>query len=479
MPVLSARLAPASTPLLLDMGFVRGVLFYLAIGCLLVAPFVRDPLAAAAGGVTPWVVAAILAKPEIPAVVFYYLMTHWIQVVTRLAVSWIDNESLSDSLWGVNLANAYWYSLIGTVVLALGFRVGFARFKTAPSEIAADQPLPWQLSSLFKLYLLAFVVSMVVARIAPLTGGLAQPLFAVAGLRLVALFLLFVCALSSQDGTRWILFAMAVEIGVGFTGIFSDFKQCFIVLALAALAARPVLRPHTIVVTAIGAVMFTTLLLFWTGVKGEYRSTATGYSDSQRVVAPLDERLGWLGERMLAPSEINWASSTDELLRRIAYIDFFAATISASATSSDSRLLLNWGELIDHITRPRLLFPDKAVVDDTAVLDRLVGSTGSEDRAGTSISVGYLAENYSDLGFPMMLVPLFGLGLAKALGIRYLMTWSPGPIVGQAFALAFILSFAQGLGSTLAKIAGPAMVSFVFLALAIKFIWPSCSRLLK
>src|SRR5262249_13681191 len=214
-------------------------------------------------------------------------------------------------------------------------------------------------------------------------------------------------------------------------------------------------------------------------VKADYRSMATGYSDTQQVVTPLGERLGWLGDRALSPSEIDWSLSVDELLRRIAYIDFFAATISASSTASDSRFFRNWGELIDHVTHPRILFPDKAVVDDTAVMERLVRADGTEDRSGTSISVGYFAENYADFGFPMMLVPLFVLGLVTALGVRYLMTRPPGPIVGEAFALAFILSFTFGVSSTLAKIIGPAIVNFAFLALAIKFIWPSCSRWLR
>src|SRR5881394_1713368 len=104
MTVIAAPLLPArSAPTQLDMEFVRRLLFYFAGACIACAPFVRDPLALAAGGALPWLVATILARPEIPGIVFYFVMTHWMQVVARLPVSWSENESLSDSVWGPDL----------------------------------------------------------------------------------------------------------------------------------------------------------------------------------------------------------------------------------------------------------------------------------------------------------------------------------------------------------------------------------------
>src|SRR5690242_18295954 len=103
MTALTARLPIRSTPPALDMEFVRQMLFYFGVACIAVAPLVRDPIALAVGGALPWLVAVILARPEIPSVVFYFLMTHWMQVVARLLISWSDNESLADSIWGPEL----------------------------------------------------------------------------------------------------------------------------------------------------------------------------------------------------------------------------------------------------------------------------------------------------------------------------------------------------------------------------------------
>lgn len=464
----SVRVSP-TTPHL-DMEAVRRVVFYFAVACLVVAPYSRDPLALAAGAAVPWLVATILAKPQIPVVIFYFLLTNWIQVVARLGVSWNDSESLGDGLWGHDLTRAYWYSLASIIVLALGVRVGFAGLPT-PQGDPREQAQTWRLSHVFLLYLLTFVFSVLVNRVAPMTGGLSQALLATASIRLVTLFLLFVTAIQSPNGTKFIAFAMVIEIGIGFTGLFSDFKTGFIVLGIAAVVARPPLRLRMIVVAVASTLVFVALLLFWTGIKSEYRLISSGYSNTQHVSAPLEERMDWLVGKILSPTEQDWSSNADLLLRRIAYIDFFAATMSAEDSSPDSRSFGNWTDLIRHVSRPRLLFPEKGIVDDTDVLERLARIDSGDDRGGTSISVGYLAENYADFRFPMMLLPLLGLGIFAAIGVRYFLTRPAGWLTGEGFALAFVLSFSFGTSVTLIKFVATGIVHFVMLALIVKFVW--------
>lgn len=452
------------------MEVVRRVLFYFAAGCIIVAPYCTDPLALAAGASVPWLVAMILAKPQIPIVVFYFLLTNWIQVVARLGVSWSDSESLSDSLWGPDLTRAYWYALASIVVLALGARVGFAGM-VRPQVDPLEEARNWRPSRAFWLYLVTFAFSVVLNQVAGMTGGLAQPLYAIASIRLVTLFLLFVAAIPSPSGAKLIGLAMVIEIAVGMTGLFSDFKTCFIVLGIAAIVARPPLRPRMIALAAASTVAFVALLLFWTGIKSEYRAISSGFSNTQQITASLGERVGWMLGKALSPTDLDWGSNADLLLRRIAYIDFFAATMSAEDTSPDTRSLGNWTDLINHVSRPRLLFPSKAIIDDTAVFERLARIDAGDDRGGTSISVGYLAENYVDFRFPMMLLPMFGLGIFVALGARYFLNRPAGRLTGEAFALAFVLSFSYGTSVTLVKFVASGIVHFIFLALIAKFAW--------
>lgn len=474
MTALAVRVSPASSPVL-DMEFVRGFLLYFAIACLFAAPFVRDPLAFAAGGVLPWLMAIILARPEIPAVLFYFVMTHWMQVVARLILSWTENESLSDSLWGVNLPKAYWYSLFGMLVLTLGIRVGFAGMVVR--RAAVDDAGKFGLTRVLILYLATLFVSLIVSRVAPAAGGLAQPLHALAGMRLSALFLLFTCALCTSGGGKWIVATMAIEIGIGFTGLFADFKMCFLILAMAALASRPTLRPGTLVTIAGSAVVFLALLLFWTGVKAEYRAMSTGFSNTQRIAVTLDERVDWLVQKALSPGDMDWGDNADQLVRRLAYIDFFASTISALETS-DTRSFGNWSDVFSHILRPRLLFPDKDIVEDSAVVERLAQVEIGDSRT-TSISVGYFSENFADFRFPMMLLPIFVLGVLVALAARYFLTRPIEAVAGQAFALAVVLPISLGTSNTLVKFVAPLILSTIVFAAIAKFAWPTLTRALR
>ncbi len=97
-------------------------------------------------------------------------------------------------------------------------------------------------------------------------------------------------------------------------------------------------------------------------------------------------------------------------------------------------------------------------------------------RGGTSISVGYMAENYVDLGFPGMLGGVFAVGLLVALVIRFFFSFDVPWMVRQGTALAFVYSIcASGLEVSMPKILGSAFTFAVAYGLALKFAFPSVS----
>ena len=95
--------------------------------------------------------------------------------------------------------------------------------------------------------------------------------------------------------------------------------------------------------------------------------------------------------------------------------------------------------------KPRFLFPNKAALSDTEVYVRLARGDSSEQvRLGTSISVGYMAENFVDFGFPGMLGGLFVIGLMYGVVIRYFMALKVPWILREGVVLAFV----YGRGAT-------------------------------
>jgi hypothetical protein len=136
-----------------------------------------------------------------------------------------------------------------------------------------------------------------------------------------------------------------------------------------------------------------------------------------------------------------------------------------------------WRDALEHIGKPRIFFPDKAALDDTEVFLKYVrGDVAEEGRSGTSISIGYLAENFIDFGFPGMLAPIAVMGLLLGCTLRYFMT-RPSPwVVREGFVTASVLTVSAGMELSLAKFLGGTILFLVVLGLCWKFLYPSLDR---
>src|SRR6185503_18011347 len=177
----------------------------------------------------------------------------------------------------------------------------------------------------------------------------------------------------------------------------------------------------------------------------------------------LDARFGYLGNRLISPDAIAWSLASYALLARLAYTDIFGSVIGVQETAPEQVFVQQWQDAIAHVTQPRFLFPGKAALSDTEVYIRLARGDSSEQlRLGTSISVGYMAENFVDFGFSGMLGGIFGLGLLYAVIIRYFMAFKQPWILKEGVVLAFVVGVGQnGVEMSLPKIVGAAVMFFL------------------
>ena len=220
--------------------------------------------------------------------------------------------------------------------------------------------------------------------------------------------------------------------------------------------------------------------LFWTAVKAEYRDVVSGYSGAQTVTVSIPERAGLLLHKAFNPGEIDWGLATDQLLRRIAYVDYFGAVIGYTEIAPESESLGRWRDALEHVARPRVFFPGKTALDDTEVSIRYArADVEDETRIGTSISIGYMAENFIDFGFPGMLFPVAVMGLVLGMMLRYFMTRPVAWTVREGFATALVLALVTGMELSLAKFLGGTIVVFAVLSLSLKFFFPVAVRLVK
>src|SRR5437762_49704 len=142
----------------------------------------------------------------------------------------------------------------------------------------------------------------------------------------------------------WRWFFGPCWVGSGFTGFFSDFRGVFIYLAIAAVAARIRWKGTVAFGAAVGSVALVALALFWTSVKGEYRTYAAGSDESQGIVVPLSERLGYLGTRAITPGVVSLGDSSYMLLSRLAYVDIFGSVIDVQEAAPEQIPMRQWME---------------------------------------------------------------------------------------------------------------------------------------
>ena len=475
---LGLAAAPENAPrsLHLDFALLRKIFFGLGAVVVLMAPFARDPLITAACGALPFALVSILDRTRMPSIVLFYLMFMWLEIAARVVLTYIDEEALGDGFYGPDVCPAAWYAMASLIVLATVFRLHLGR---APASTGHqfDDHLRWSPRSVFQVYLLTVGLAFALAPLARLSPGLAQPLQALASVKWVAIFALFATVLSVHKGLILLMVVVLIEIVVGFTGLFSEFKQVLIVVLLSALSVRITLRISTVVGIAAAVSLLLGLGVFWTAVKVEYRGLATEYSDNQVISASLDDRTGLLLEKALNPAEIEWGAAVERMIRRVAYIDFFGAVIGMVRTSEEEENFPRWRDTLEHVSKPRLLFPDKDVLDDTEVYLRYVrDEVGDERRPGTSISIGYLAENFIDFGFPLMLAPIALMGLLLSCSIRYFMTRPVPWVIREGFVTALILMLGTSMGTSLPKFLGVTIMATVVLGLCLKFFYPFVER---
>lgn len=477
MTSLAVRAPPAPVPVRLDHVLLRRAFLVIALALVLVAPFTPDPIEFAAGAFVPWLVLRIAGTPTLPAAILFYLLWQWLQVFARTLVGMADGEEMARGVFGPWVVDAYWYMLASIVTLAVAMRVvlGSAR---PPTPRQATAHLAWRPLDLFQFYIASLLISTLARLLADVVTALDQPMEAVARIKIIALLMLFGGVLTTGKGIGFLLAAVVLELLIGFSGILGDFRSVFIIMFISAVAVRIRWTAITTVVVAAGALTLVALGLFWTAVKADFRELATGSDDSQNIKLSLDARFGYLGGRMVSPGDIDWNRASYALLSRLAYVDIFGSVIGVKLVSPEQGSFRQWSDGLAHVFQPRFLFPDKAHLSDTEVFVRLARGDASEQvRMATSISVGYMAENYVDLGFPGMLAGIFLIGLIVAGACRFFMA-APLPwIVREGIVLAFIYAINHnGVEISLPKLFGGVVMSFVVYTLLIKFAFPIALR---
>jgi hypothetical protein len=248
-----------------------------------------------------------------------------------------------------------------------------------------------------------------------------QILIALADLRWATVFVLYVLVLSSGRGWSILALSLAVETALGFLSFFSDFKTVLTLLLIGLLSSGRKLRLVHLLGAVVTAIAMLYLATLWTAIKREYRSSLNAGSGEQVVVIDKKEQAQELSRLVGDVDRSSFDQAIDNLVDRIAYVDYFAYTMDFVPGVRPHENGRMWEAAIRHVLLPRVFYPDKpALPDDTEIAERYTGLNLSTP--GTSITIGLPAETYVDFGFPGMLVPALILGILYGFACRVLVT---------------------------------------------------------
>lgn len=412
-----------------------------------------------------------LWRPAESMVMLLIFMLQWLQASVKLFQANILGIPIAGlAEFGGDIELATTLSLTGLIFLAGGMRMGAGEPNASVIEASRVTALSVSARRWFRIYILVLGIALAAGIAARSVSGLAQPLLALASMKWAFFFMLtYATFLSSTHDRKPWLISLGLELLMGIGGYFSDFKTVLLIsiLGVAAAGVR-FTRTRALILVALAAITIFMAVL-WTSVKTEYRHFVSEGEQAQIVTVDYSGRIEKLWELIAGLNSNMFRLAVDNTINRLSYVDFFASSLTyvPSATPHTNGGL--WFDAVIRPFMPRILFPQKAVLDDSARTNQYSGVQVAGAEQGASISIGYIGESYIDFGAWLMMLPLLGYGWCLGWLYRWLAYRSAARgLLGMAIATA-VLFPAIFLESSITKVIGGLVVMALMAWLLIRF----------
>jgi hypothetical protein len=204
----------------------------------------------------------------------------------------------------------------------------------------------------------------------------------------------------------------------------------------------------------------------WTYSKGEYRKYLTGGERTQFIIEQDNlsniQKFYEIVQRDFLSQNFkeNFLIGFENLVYRVSYVEFLALTMKQVPTylpHENGNLLVS---AIEHILKPRILFPDKKPIYDSDLTSKYTGVQFAGAEQGTSFSLGTVAESYVDFGKYYMFIPILFFGLWIGWMYKYFIVNGYNIIWGMCYS-APIFQFAWSFPVPTAKFFGWSVTYFI------------------
>ena len=395
------------------------------------------------------------------------LLLYWAVVAILIPYAELTNKPLNDLVrYGKsNIRLASWIGLFALTAYLLGIQIQIKNIKRVDEESLFSLLRGYDSNKILLLYVIVSLLSAALnSSIIHIPGG--QLLLAVSYLKWVLLTFLIIHTLVVPNNKKLVVFIFIAEVLLSFSGFWAAFKDYVLVALGAYLIFIPKLNLRTYFLLFTVFAFSILLAVIWTFSKGEYRNYLTGGERSQVIVK--EDNIGNIN-KFYEIVQTNFSNENfsenffiglENLIYRVSYVEFLAMTIKQVPTylpHEEGSLLIS---AVEHVVKPRILFPNKKSIYDSELTSKYTGVQFSGVEQGASFSLGTVAESYIDFGKYYMFIPIIFFGLWVGWMYKYLIVNGYNIIWGICYS-APIFQFAWSFPVPTSKFFGWSITYFI------------------
>lgn len=334
----------------------------------------------------------------------------WLSITIKIFYADIVGIPYVELSRSQNIINTTYLSLIGFCIFCAGIWVAIRSLKLTNEKMNELFNDSVNFNRILFVYGVVAILNVSLKSFVFYFPGLSQLFSGLLQIKLGFLFIIIFYAFRTRKNLLIVFFIILAEVVLSLFSFFSSFKDILITaFVIIALFPNKLSPRETFIAVLIGCGFFYSVFI-WQSIKGDYRKFLNAGERSQSVVVGQDEALKKLKELSENSSTINKDDVIYQTIDRISYIEFFSQAtdnVPAKIPHENGKI---WRDNILHILQPRILFPDKGVIDDSKMVNKYATRKVAGAKQGASFSLGYMAESYIDFGQYLMFIPIFFVG---------------------------------------------------------------------
>ena len=388
---------------------------YILTFFMLISP---DPILMLVSGLVLFLTFKLMWRVNEPKHLLVNLVLNWMVVAILLPYGAIFQKPLSElSIYKSDtLVYATWLAVFSQVFYLLGIYLPLRNFVVTQMGKLQLVLSRYDGQKLFTAYIAySFFTAVLSSFLLGVSGG--QMLMGLVYFKWVFLTFLIIHTSIIPSNTKYVLLFVGFEILLSFSGFWASFKDYILVAIGAFFTLNRKISAKAFFALCLTAIVTFFLLVVWSASKGKYRAFLTGGARSQNVVQTdhlKNISVLWdiVSEDFSAENFTeSFERGRDALVYRISYVEYFALALKQVPTflPHENGQLLQ--DALEHVLKPRILFPDKKVIYDSDLTSKYTGISFAGRDEGTSFSLGAVPEAYIDFGPVYMFIPIFFFGL--------------------------------------------------------------------